>query len=93
MINVRIRCKNNLPELKTKGYSVIIKGFRKYKFICHHRVQGSDNLWVITEVSSGIAFNGGFETRLQAAENAYYQLMYHKKEFVKKIQEFKFEDK
>lgn len=88
MINVRIRCIDDLPELKTKGYPVIFKGFRKYKFTVHRRVEGADTLWVVTEMSSGIAFNGGFDTRLQAAENAYLQLKTHKEKFVKKIQEF-----
>lgn len=96
MVNVRIRCIYDLPELRTKGYPVKFKGFRKYKFAVHHKLTGSNSfsdLWVVTEMSSGIAFSGGFDTRLQAAENAYFQLSTHKKKFIKKIQEFQWKDK
>jgi len=88
MINVRIRCINDLQEYKTKGYPVIFKGFRRYKFAVHHQVDGSDTLWVVTEMSSGLAFKGSFDTRLQAAESAYLQLKTHKEKFIKKIQKF-----
>jgi len=88
MINVRIRCIYDLPELKTKGYPVIFKGFREYEFAVHHRISKNDKSWVVTEMSSGIAFGGGFGTRLQAAENAYLQLKKHKEKFIKKIQKF-----
>lgn len=88
MINVRIRCIYDLPELKTKGYPVIFKGFREYKFTVHHRISENDKLWAVTEMSSGIAFAGSFDTRLQAAENAYLQLKTHKEKFIKKIQKF-----
>ncbi len=92
MINVRIRCIDDLPELKTKGYPVIFKGFREYKFAIHRKISyDADNrlLWVVTEMSSGIAIPGGFDTRLQAAENAYLQLKTHKEKFIKKIQKFR----
>lgn len=92
MINVRIRCIDDLPELRTKGYPVIFKGFRKYKFAVHRKILASEKMnksWVVTEMSSGIAFSGGFVTRLQAAEEAYLQLKTHKEKFLKKIQEFK----
>jgi len=88
MIDVRIRCIDDLPELKTKGYPVIFKDFREYKFAIHHRISKNDKMWVVTEMSSGIAFRGGFDTRLQAAENAYLQLKTNKEKFIKKIQEF-----
>ena len=92
MNNVRIRCIDDLPELKTKGYPVIFKGFREYKFAVHRKISEIDNkLWVVTEISSGIAFSGGFDTRLQAAENAYLQLKTHKEKFIKKIQEFQWQ--
>ena len=89
MINVRIRCIDDLPELKIKGYPVIFKGFRKHKFAVHRKIK-SLALWVVTEMSSGIAFKGGFNSRLQAAENAYLQLKTHngKGKFIKKIQKF-----
>jgi len=89
MIKVRIRCNyDGLQELRIKGYPVIFKGFRRYKFAVHHRVDGPDTLWVVTEMSSGLAFKGGFDTRLQAAESAYLQLKTHKEKFIKKIQKF-----
>lgn len=91
LVNVRIRCINDLPELKTKGYSIIFEGFRKYKFAVHHRIKGSDNLWVVTEMSSGIAFKGGFNTRLDAAKNAHLQLKTYKQKFIKKIQKFQWQ--
>lgn len=91
-VNVRIRCIDDLPELKTKGYPVVFKGFRKYKFAVHRKIKyledNVSSLWVVTEMSSGIAFKGGFGTRLQAVEDAYLQLNNHKKKFIKKIQEF-----
>lgn len=93
MINVRIRCIDDLPELKTKGYPVIFKDFREYKFTVHHRISENDKSWVVTEMSSGIAFSGGFGTRLQAAENAYLQLKIHKEKFIKKIQKFQWHTK
>ena len=91
LINVRIRCIDNLPELKARGYPMTFKGFRKYKFAIHRIVLGLDNFgesWVVTDMSSGIAFNGGFDTRMNAAENAYLKLKTHKEKFIKKIQEF-----
>lgn len=89
MIKVRIRCIDDLPELKTKGYPVIFEGFREYKFAIHRRISEIDNKsWLVTEMSSGIAFSGGFDTRLQAAENAYLKLTTHKEKLIKKIQEF-----
>ena len=94
MINVRIRCKDDLPELKTKGYPVIFKGFPKYKFAVHRKISERMNKsWVVTEMSSGLAFNGGFGTRLQAAEDAYIQLKTHKEKFIKKIQKFQWDTK
>lgn len=90
LVNVRIRCRDNLPELKTKGYPVIFKGFRKYNFATHHRISRTDNSWIVTEMSSGLAFSGGYSTRLQAAENAYIQLKTHKEKFIKKVQELQF---
>ena len=93
MVNVRIRCIDGLPELKARGYPVKFKGFRKYKFAVHHRVEGSDNFWVVTDMSSGLAFKGGFDTRLNAVENAYLQLKTHKVKYIKKRQEFQWEDK
>lgn len=89
MINVRIRCIDDLPELKTKGYPVRFKGFRKYKFAVHRKISERWNkLWVVTEMSSGIAFSGGFGTRLQAVNEAYLQLKTNKEKFIKKIREF-----
>lgn len=89
MVNVRIRCIYDFPELRTKGYPVIFKGFRKYKFAVHRKISETMNkLWVVTEMSSGIAFNGGFDTRLQAVDDAYLQIKTHKEKFIKKVQEF-----
>lgn len=93
MINVRIRCIEDMPELKTRGYPVIFTDFRKYKFAVHRRISMNDETWVVTEMSSGIAFNGGFDTRLQAAENAYLQLKTHKEKFIKKVQKFQWHTK
>ena len=96
MVNVRIRCIDDLPELNTKGYPVKFKEYQEYKFAVHHKIsydKDSRYLWVVTEMSSGIAFSGGFDTPLQAAENAYFQLSTHKKKFIKKIQEFQWKDK
>lgn len=94
MINVRIRCIDDLPELKTKGYPVIFADFREYKFTVHRRISEIDNKsWVVTEMSSGIAFKEGFDTRLQAAENAHLKLKTHKEKFIKKIQEFQWDSK
>ncbi len=91
-ITVRIRCIDDLPELKTRGYPVTFQGFRKYRFAVHHKMKypgaGISSLWVVTEMSSGIAFKGVFDTRLQAVEEAYLQLKTHTEKFVKKIQKF-----
>ena len=93
-INVRIRCIDDMPELRTKGYPVVLKGFEKYKFAVHPRISYTDSkAWVVTEMSSGIAFNGGFDTRMQAAENDYEQLKTHEEKFIKKIKKFQFQDK
>lgn len=42
MIKVRIRCIDDLPELKTKGYPVILEDFREYKFAIHRKVGRND---------------------------------------------------
>lgn len=88
MVNVRIRCIDDLPELKTKGYPVIFKDYRRYKFAVHRRISTNDKMWVVTEMSSGIAFGERFDTRLEAAENAYFQLKTHYEKFIRKIQKF-----
>jgi len=76
---------------RTKGYPVKIEGFYKYKFAVHRKIGRNDKVWVVTELSSGIAFRGGFETRTQAAEDAAIQLNAHKEKFIKKIHEFQFQ--
>jgi len=96
LVNVRIRCIDDLPELRARGYPVTFKGFRRYKFTVHRWVTGCDTfgkLWVVTEMSSGIAFRGGFDTRLEAAENAYLQLKNYKEKFINKIRKYKWENK
>ncbi len=86
-IKVNLRSRNNSGSLTLSGYPVIFRGFSKYRFAVHHLWE-DDELWRVTELSSGIGFNHFCETRLEAIEQSYKSLIKNKAHFRKKVQEY-----
>lgn len=82
-VKVNLKCWDGIKRT-TKGYPVIFRGFRKYKFAVH-RQWGNDEKWRVTELSTGLAFKSWGKTRLEVVGLTYKSLIKNKDEFKRKV--------